>query len=532
MKNEVFDHITKMKLQDYSAAIPVGLWEKIHVPSFNTPTINPHTEQFDQFVQHKLFDHIAPVPQELWNNIKPKEDEDRKVFFLLPRAGMVAASILLLILAGTVSAYLYYQKMPAENAIGKHSNDPNSKSNKYGNQNNNTPVISKNDSDADAKETIEIKTTEKLKEPKIDVTQSGESNIPISKRDLANSNQKNNLSYRNTKSFNRSNLFELNDYENSPKELKMSGSNTIDQIDQYNLDLTKENNYRATNKMEASLISFSKNKLNFNSKEKKVTAFNHTSNIKNVVICPSDRKMRNPDWDLEIYVSPDYAFKTVSSISASKAYMDRKDSSENSQISFTAGFRIVKPINDHFSIKTGLQYSQINEHFTYRSENEIKTTTVVTVRTITLANGNTVTVSDTSVVQQIGFKNNTVKNRYKSFDIPALVSYQFGNDDLRIGVNAGVIFNLSSWYQGVVLDTTLNAMPFTKETNISYKNNIGMAIYTGISITKRLNYNTSIFAEPFLRYNLSDMTTPQSIFNQRFSVGGLSVGLRMNLNNR
>ncbi len=530
MNNEEFDHITKMKLQDYAAAIPEGLWEKIHVP-----TINPPTEQFDQFIQQKLFDYTAPVSPEVWNRIKPKEDEDRKVFFLLPRAGMVAASILLLILAGSVSAYLYYQKLTIESTSATQSNNPNSQENKK--QNSNTLLIPKVDSETSAptttiKEPGELESAEKSKEPNIEEKNSIENKIVFSKRDFATTNSTNNTSQKNTKQAYTGNLFELNNVEVNSRGNKKNGANSNRELDQSNNESILENEFIAHNKMDASLIGFSKNKLNFNSKEKQVTAFNHTSNIKNVVICPSDRKMRNPDWDLEIYASPDYAFKTVSSTTASKAYMDRKDSSEKSQVGFTAGIRIVKPINDHFSLKTGLQYSQINEHFTYRSENEIKTTTVVTVRTITLANGSTVTVSDTSVVQQIGFKNNTVKNRYRSFDIPALVSYQFGNDDLRIGLNAGVIFNVSSWYQGVVLDTTLNAMPITKETNISYKNNIGMGIYTGISITKRLNYNTSIFAEPYLRYNLSDMTTPQSSFNQRFSVGGLSIGLRMNLNNR
>lgn len=446
---------------------------------------------------------------------------------------MVAASILLLILAGSVSAYLYYQKLTIESATATQSNNPNSQRNNK--QNSNTLLIPKVDNESTTtttKEPSELEKASKSNEPVIEETKSPENKSAFSNRDFANSNSKNNLSRRNTRPSYTSNLFELNNVTINSKGLKNNSVNSNIELDQSNNESTLENEFIAHNKMDASLIGFSKNKLNFNSKEKQVTAFNHTSNIKNVVICPSDRKMRNPDWDLEIYASPDYAFKTVSSTSASKAYMDRKDSSEKSQVSFTAGIRIVKPINDHFSLKTGLQYSQINEHFTYRSENEIKTTTVVTVRTITLANGNTVTVSDTSVVQQIGFKNNTIKNRYKSFDIPALISYQFGNDDLRIGINAGVIFNISSWYQGVVLDTSLNAKPLTKETNISYKNNIGMGIYTGISITKRLNYNTSIFAEPYLRYNLSDMTTPQSSFNQRFSVGGLSIGLRMNLNNR
>ncbi|MDD2792872.1 MAG: outer membrane beta-barrel protein, partial [Sediminibacterium sp.] len=264
--------------------------------------------------------------------------------------------------------------------------------------------------------------------------------------------------------------------------------------------------------------------------ERDISYRNHTGNIKNIILCPSDKNLRNTDWDLEVYASPDLAFKSVSSNTASQQFMSRKDSSESARVGFTAGLRIVKPLNDHFQVKVGLQYSQINESFTYKTSDEIKTTTVITVRNITLANGTVVTVSDTSILQQAVNKYNTVHNRYKHIDVPVLMGYQFGNDNLKIGINAGVIVNLSSSYKGVMLDSTLSPQPIDKNSSVGYKTNVGLGLYTGISITKRINYNTSVFAEPYLRYNLSDITTPESVYKQRFSVGGLSLGLRINLN--
>ncbi|MDP1972015.1 MAG: outer membrane beta-barrel protein, partial [Sediminibacterium sp.] len=265
---------------------------------------------------------------------------------------------------------------------------------------------------------------------------------------------------------------------------------------------------------------------------REMTTKNHASSFKNVVICPTDRKIRNTDWDLEVFVSPDMPFKTVTNNTASPQLLSRKDSSESLKLGFSAGFRIVKPLNDHFAIKTGLQYSQINEHFTYRTENETRTTTVVTVRAIIRAPGDTLLVRDTSTLTQIGYKTNTVKNRFRSLDIPVLASYQFGHDDLSIGLTAGVIVNLSSWYQGVILDSSLTAVPLSKETNMVYKSNIGLGLYAGLTVSKRINYATQLFFEPYLRYNLSNMTNPEAAFNQRFSIGGLAMGLRFNLNKR
>jgi hypothetical protein len=141
-----------------------------------------------------------------------------------------------------------------------------------------------------------------------------------------------------------------------------------------------------------------------------------------------------------------------------------------------------------------------------------------------------VIVTDTSTLQQIGYSVKTIHNHYRSIDIPLTVGYQFGNDDLSVGINAGVIFNISSWYQGEILDTSLTSVPISKVSNSIYKSNIGLGLYSSISVLKRINENTQLFFEPYFRYNLSNMTNSQSPYNQKFHVGGLAIGLRFSLN--
>ncbi|MDP1844177.1 MAG: outer membrane beta-barrel protein [Sediminibacterium sp.] len=538
MTNEAFDHIAKEKLQNYTATVPVGLWEKIRLPNISNPV-----DPFDAFLKDKLENISAAVPVDMWDRIKPEEEDRKRFFFMMPRATMVAASLLLLIITGSVSAYLYYQKIllpqkatetnsvnqPSTLSNGQKNNQPNNKNNSLipttGNETNEEPGTSTKP------ESIPLIEAEESKEHSVK-EEASKNSIPTSENTIKKiiANKFNNTGkYKNTNPF--STLPRANNFGNNLQPAPISSGNTTASSSINNI-ADNEEAYIQTTKFDASFMNQQKKFSLYKSLEKEIAYKNHAGTIKNVVICPSDRKMRNTNWDLEVYASPDYAFKSVSSNSATQQFMDRKDSSETARVSFSAGFRIVKPINDHFSIKTGLNYSQINEAFTYRTENEIKTTTVITVRNITLANGTTVTVSDTSILQQIGFKTNTVKNRYKSIDVPVLLGYQFGNDDFRIGINAGLMINLSSWYQGVILDTALTATPITKDNNVVYKNNIGLGIYTGINISKRINYNTSIFAEPYLRYNLSNMTTPQSSYNQRMTIGGLAIGLKFNLNNR
>lgn len=510
MTNEQFDHITREKLKDYSAAIPAGIWEKIHVPS-----INPPQEVFDAFIKEKLTDLHMPVSPELWSRIQPEEEKKRRIFFLPRRTSMMAASLLMLFIAGTVSAYLYFREVRLNRKAAADATESSpTRNNGTGTAGNVAP------GQFNAGEGTS--NTNPSPEPNKPAGASAAA-TGAATTDAVDAGTSSAAASENTTVFGKRRINQLHRIqrtESEPSPVSLLADNKDEDLF-----------YTPSSRSNATFIPSQRRGL-FASGERDISYRNHTGNIKNIILCPSDKNLRNTDWDLEVYASPDLAFKTVSSNTASQQFMSRKDSSETARVGFTAGFRIVKPLNDHFQVKVGLQYAQINESFTYKTGDEIKTTTVITVRNITLANGTVVSVSDTSVLQQAVNKYNTVHNRYKHLDVPILMGYQFGNDDLKIGINAGVIVNLSSSYKGVMLDSTLSPQPIDKNSSVGYKTNIGLGLYTGISITKRINYNTSVFAEPYLRYNLSDITTPESVYKQRFSVGGLSLGLRFNLNKR
>lgn len=516
MTNKEFDIIFNQKLHQYTASVPTGLWEKIASQDLSGPK-----DGFDEFIQHKLYHHSASVPADFWERIKPAEKEKRRPFFFwLPKKYMAAASILLLVLAGSTAAYIYLNGNPftIEESETVQLPKPSTNSTKQ------TPIVNISESDKT------INTQDSIQEKNDHPIVVENSSLKI------NTNTENKTDWK----LNKKNITQSFKESGSVFPFEQSINSIKSQIPSVTANNLKEDeiakateaieSYETSLKAGNALIKQNRNLSALFNRE--MSTKNHASSFKNVVICPTDRKIRNTDWDLEVFVSPDMPFKTVTNNTASPQLLSRKDSSESLKLGFSAGFRIAKPLNDHFALKTGLQYSQINEHFTYRTENETRTTTVVTVRAIIRAPGDTLLVRDTSTLTQIGYKTNTVKNRFKSLDIPVLASYQFGNDDLSIGLTAGVIVNLSSWYQGVILDSSLTAVPLSKETNMVYKSNIGLGLYAGLTVAKRINYSTQLFFEPYLRYNLSNMTNPEASFNQRFSIGGLAMGLRFNLNKR
>lgn len=548
MNNKAFDTIIHQKLHSYSVPVPAGLWDKIAAKDLSEPI-----DSFDEYVHQKLYHHSAEVPSSIWDKIQsaitqpealpinPDQEKKRRRRFLfwLPQEFRVAASVLLILLIGTVAAYLYNYRFKTDAAIepsapvqvkqSGSSNDPVSVPDNKLQQNkpqNNLNLVGRDEA------------AEESRENSTKANESAETDISIESANRKNTEDKTvswKLDRKNkTASFKeRESVFPYDQRLNINSQKKNAAAQThLNTASETVLIASEpeEEDYQLTEKAGNAFIRPNKNTWQGN--KHNVNAYQHASSFKNVVICPTDRKMRNPDWDLEVYISPDMAFKTISNNTATAQFLSRKDSSESMRPGFSAGFRIVKPLNDYLSLKTGLQYSQINERFTYKTENETRTTTVVTVRSIVRAPGDTLIVRDTSSLTQVGFKTNTVKNRFRSLDIPVLASVQFGNDNLKWGITAGAIVNISSWYEGVLLDSSLAAVGIGKDNGMMYKKNIGLGLYAGFNVTKRINYNTQIFFEPYLRYNLSNMTSPGTPFNQKFSIGGLAMGLRFNLNSR
>jgi hypothetical protein len=246
------------------------------------------------------------------------------------------------------------------------------------------------------------------------------------------------------------------------------------------------------------------------------------------IACPSAQGPRRKDLYVEVFTSPDYSFKKVASSTLSQQYLNSKDSTETMQLGFSAGIRISKSLGQHLMFKTGLQYSQINERFNYQLENEIRIITVISIRTIIRGPGDTLRITDTSYQQQIGRRIKRTNNQYRSLDIPVLLGYEFGKGgNLTIGITAGAIFNVQSWYNGDMLDTSYTPVAFNnKAGNSVYKRSVGVSVFGSLNFIYKISSRTDVFAEPYLRYSLNSITSTQSGFQQRFHTVGINLGIR------
>ncbi len=526
-----FDGHLSASLSNIEAPVPAGLWDKIA------------DQQFDEHFRGSFDNYEAPVSEEVWRKIKPEEEEDRGFFywFRIPMAAAIAGA---LFLGGLLATYVVYKKNVNTSTGGQSgvvisgdgTTTPPSDSEKTDQPESNRTIVPPASIDSlDNRSAINSKKTNLPVLEETTIESSADSK-PIDQSDKQSSRsslgwRKNKLTTTISSRFKMIAPANRNQLVTADKESTLVTEMTTEALPVYVDQPVGENQFKSypygnTIALDRNTRAGIQELRAQSSKQIAVPRIN----------CPPVRGRTkwddfNKDWYVDTYVSPDYSLKSVNNISATPQYMRQKDSSESMQVGFSAGVRLVKPLNDHIQLITGLQYSQINQRHTYRTENEIKVTTVITTRTVILSPGVTVTFSDTSQVQTIGYKNNVVKNRFRSIDVPLLLGYQFGKGSVKVGINAGVILNLSSWSEGVVLDTSMAVVPLQKDNNV-YKKKLGLSMYTGVQISKELNDEMSLFVEPYYRHSFDHMTNGNQPYQQKFGTTGVLMGIRWSLNRK
>lgn len=483
------------------------------------------SKEFDKYIKSKIQNSESVVPDGMFERIMAEQNRRRPVAFI-PKYLMVG--LLAVIAAG--AGYFTYKKLNTNNnslesiaenkAIEKIVTENNTSS-----QTDNTNQTTENSNNSPVNETSEHFNDNNLKNNNTQTEQSSIENNTVN-----NSDDKNKTTKKNS---NKTDEYIVgsgpeNDYD--------FGFDVVRTNESTNAGSVSDKNFKpkyAAVKQARNSKSVSGEMLKANNKLKSSTpaSLAVAASGGSIDCPPAGQKPRN-DFYVEGYLSPDFSFKKYNNQALPQHFGMLKDSTESQMLGFTAGLRVSKSISEHWLIKAGLQYSQINERFKFRSEGETRITTVITIRQVVRLPGDTVYVSDTSTVRQTGYRVMQGTNTYKNFDLPVLFSYEFGHKEsgLKYAVTAGPIFNLTTKSSGNIVTKDYRAEAFDNKHNKVYKNNWGMSFYTGISIIKNVSPKLDVFAEPYYRFRLSNMANYSAGFKQKFNTAGISFGLRYNLN--
>ncbi|HMK03086.1 MAG TPA: hypothetical protein VK489_02800 [Ferruginibacter sp.] len=237
--------------------------------------------------------------------------------------------------------------------------------------------------------------------------------------------------------------------------------------------------------------------------------------------CPSlERDAAGNKKYLEIYAGPDIAFRSLSD-TGSSVYLQKRKESTKFTSAYSAGIRYTKVFNNSMSIRGGINYSQINEKFTFVQGNLVQITYIID------ANGDT-----TGSYITTGTRYKTNHNKYRSIDIPLMVGYEIGNGRLHANINVGPVVNIYSWQKGEILDRHSQPVNITTGKSSSpyqFKTNAGIGFMGAVSVYYRLNDKLHIMAEPYFRYNPSQVNEDKITLKQKNQTAGLRLGIRVDL---
>ena len=469
---------------------------------------------FDQFIKSRLEQHDSGAPMHVWERIKDDKDRKPKGFFvwwnryLLLLGGLLLTAVITYMLLNTdkTSKGITDVKSTTESAeqqdasAGTHTltqpqtNGTDKKLPSTENQ------IQKTNTETNTDRSNQITTTE--------TTQSSSTNVAATQRSqqrkTSTSVQILPGSFSSAKNRNTSSL---NTQSNSASADDAAATSMQDQV--------------------LAMSGFSRN-----TDSKPKLKLGNISMPQNKPTCPTINGPRRRDFYLEAYVSPDYNVRSLETSNTPGNYVADRNAIENYRTSFSGGVRLVKNLGEKTLLKTGINYTQINERLRLVAENSKQLTQIITIRTVVRSPGDTLFVRDTMYYEQTGTRYRTTYNRFRFIDVPVIFSYEFGNPDLlHFSINAGPVFNIISFYNGEVLDTSYRPLAISTKagTNVNnWRNNIGMGMFASVSIFKKLNDRIHLFGEPYIRYNLNPVTQQNNLIKQRYLVTGMQLGIRYN----
>jgi hypothetical protein len=225
----------------------------------------------------------------------------------------------------------------------------------------------------------------------------------------------------------------------------------------------------------------------------------------------------------EIYGGPDLGIRSFSD-TGNSSYLQRRKESAQFSSAFSAGIRYTKVFSNGMSLRTGINYSQINEKFKLTQGNIVQVTYIIN------AQGDT-----TGSYTVTGTRFKTTYNKYRTIDVPLVVGYELGNGKLHANINAGALINIYSWQKGDVLDPSGNPVNITtgksKSTPYGFKTNLGVGFTGAVSVYYKLSDRLHLLAEPYYKHNFSPMNKDNLTLKQKYNTAGIKLGIRLDLQN-
>jgi len=461
--------------------------------------------QFDKIFRNKLEHHTVDVPAGSWEDIASRLPQQKKQ--LRPLIPILFISFGILVFFGALFVSRYTSPIDNKTQI----------------------LNSKNQDQSSFAENSNTKVNQHVETSSINQTESLTSNIS----NTLSSNNVQTASSKSSSNLNTNRNFDLSDNASSLIESLNDLSEDIHVISAQELAIDSDPSmismvYRAPVHVEAISNKLKNTKFPIQRRIKYTVPFKQNS--KPVKACPFVFDAQ--DKSIDVYFSHDYASKTLQSNGGeAQGYLDMRNQTEKSMYSYSIGARFGYNLSYRWNLHTGFNYSQINEKFEY-TDPESNQTRLITIKDYVYENGKIV---DSIITEEIvivpGTEKLKVFNKFRSFDIPVIARFTLlANRHLSLSATAGVYVNLGFSQRGMILGEDSNTpIDFTsgkENAEVIYKTQLGLSVYSGISMAYHLTSNIDFVLEPHVRLQTESMTIGDYALKQNFNTFGVATGLR------
>jgi len=253
------------------------------------------------------------------------------------------------------------------------------------------------------------------------------------------------------------------------------------------------------------------------------------SSSRNYMDLDEKRKSSMPTFNFTIgltgglsYASRNLSQKNASGIMLLQNRDNYESALETSHYGFFIGAKH-KPSN--LGITIGLQNTTIAEKYTHKDV-QVMTKMVkgIQVRRINLE-GDTINVIGDVLETTTRTIDKNIYNSYRLLDIPAILSYDFPLQKMNLGVEAGIIANLSLKTKGIVPNALLEDQDIDNSKYDLYKSKVGLGYHFGLSISGLITEKIEWKVAPMLRVYPSDFAGASNELSQHYVLYGVNLGL-------
>lgn len=224
------------------------------------------------------------------------------------------------------------------------------------------------------------------------------------------------------------------------------------------------------------------------------------------------------NYYMEVLGGPVFASRTLNPITEDFTSIVReRNQAENSSFSSSFGLRMAFVNRKGWSLRTGIQFTQIRESFNYI--NRFPEVSQI------LDPGGGGLVLDTVFIQQGPAINQS--NQYNLIDIPVIIGFEKRFKRWTFSAHGGPRFNIGLQQEGLLINENLQAVSFaSEEGQQAFRNTLGISWYASLGLQFELSPGIHLLLEPNFSFGQGSITRTPYQVQQRYFNSGLAVGVR------